>query len=136
MGPAMSALNERQRGFVDAMFTVGISRAAAARAAGYTGKHTSMMRSNKVVAAIREEAFRRYGALLPACHAAMEKILADPEHPDQLKAIKHTQGLAGVVPTVKREVVHKHDTESLRADLAAAIDQLRAVAPRDLIDAP
>jgi phage terminase small subunit len=126
----MSALNDRQRGFVDAMFTVGISRAAAARAAGYTGKHavSQMTRSNRVVAAIREEAFRRYGALLPACHAAMEKILADPEHPDQLKAIKHTQAIAGVVPTHKTEVVVKMDTESLRADLAAAIDQLRAVA--------
>ena len=127
----MSALNDRQRGFVDAMFTVGISRAAAARAAGYTGKHavSQMMRSNRVVAAIREEAFRRYGALLPACHAAMEKILADPEHPDQLKAIKHTQAIAGVVPIVKREVVVKMDTESLRAEIAAALELLQSVAP-------
>jgi hypothetical protein len=136
----MEALNERQRGFVDAMFTVGISRAKAARVAGYEGVKPArdLTRSNKVVAAIREEAFRRYGALLPACHKALETILRDPKHRDQFKALKHVQGLAGLSPTVKTEVVVKMDTASLKAELLAAMELLQSVAGERLehLDGP
>jgi hypothetical protein len=125
MGPAMSSLNKRQRGFVDAMFTVGISCAKAARAAGYSDADF-LMRNPKVVAAIREEALRR--PLLPACHKALEKIVRNPEHKDHFAAIKYAQGLAGVVPTVKTEVVVKMDPASLKTELAAAIELLQSVA--------
>jgi hypothetical protein len=125
MGPAMAALKKRQRGFVDAMFTVGISRAKAARVAGYA-EADFLMRNPKVVAAIREEALRRYGPLLPACHKALETIVRDPESKDHFAAIKHTQAITGVVPTDKTEVVV--ETASLKAELTAAIELLQSVA--------
>ncbi len=138
LGPAMRALNPRQRAFVDAMFVLGTDAtyADAARAAGYESDTANALRvqahrlahSDKVQAAMREEAERRCAGLLPIAHAGMATILTSPQHPDHFKAIKHAQALAGVAPTQKHEVVHKHDAASLKADLLAAMDLLKSVA--------
>ena len=135
----MRALNERQRAFVEAMFDLGANATyvEAARRAGYPDDGGSSIRvqahrlahSDKVQAAFREEAERRVTALLPTAHGGIQAILANPSHPDHFKAIKHTQALAGFSPTQKHEVVHKHDAASLKADLLAAMDLLRSVAP-------
>jgi hypothetical protein len=139
VGPAMQALNERQRAFVAAMFDIGVNATYtdAARRAGYPDDGGGSIRvqahrlahSDKIQAAFREEAERRVTALLPTAHGGIAAILANPSHPDHFKAIKHTQALAGFAPTQKHEVVHKHDAASLKADLLAAMDLLRSVAP-------
>lgn len=144
LGPAMLALNERQRAFIVAMFDLGAGAtyAEAARRAGYPDNGGSAIRvqahmlahSEKVQAAFREEAERRVVALLPIAHGGMSAILANPSHPDHFKALKHTQGLAGFSPTQKHEVVHKHDAASLKADLLAAMDLLKSVAGPTMID--
>lgn len=136
LGPAMLALNERQRAFVDAMFAMGAHATyyGAAVKAGYTGSREyldvqahRLAHSEKVQTAFREEAERRVVALLPIAHGGMSAILANPSHPDHFKALKHTQGLAGFSPTQKHEVVHKHDAASLKADLLAAMDLLKSM---------
>lgn len=144
LGPAMMALNERQRAFVVAMFDLGANAtyADAARRAGYADNGKGAIRvqahnlahNDKVQAALREEAERMAGTLLPIAHKMMADLVKNPASPDHFKAIKHAQALAGVSPTVKHEVVHKHDAASLRADLAAAMDLLRSVAPGTMID--
>lgn len=138
LGPAMRVLNERQRAFVDAMFVLGAEAtyADAARSAGYSGDSENALRvqahrlahSEKVQAAMREEAERRCAGLLPIAHAGMAAIVGNPAHPEHFKAIKHAQALAGLAPTQKHEVIHKNDTASLKADLLAAMDLLKSVA--------
>ena len=142
MGPAMEALTPMQRAFVEALFVLGTGKyTAAARMAGHTGTEGSLRvwahraaHNPKVVAAIREESDRRCVTLLPVAHKALENIVRDGESKDHFAAVKHVQALAGVSPTQKTEVVVKHDTESLRAEIAAAIDHLRAVAGDRLSD--
>ncbi len=139
LGPAMSALNPRQQAFVVAMFELGASGTYvdAARRAGYPDNDTGYIRlaahrlahSDKVQAAFREEAERMAAGLLPLAHKMMADIAKNPSHPDHFKAIKHSQALAGVSPTQRHEVVHKHDVAGLRADLFAAMDLLKSVAP-------
>ncbi len=137
LGPAMAALNERQRLFVIALFELGPKGNAteAAIRAGYTDNGTNyicvqasrLMASPKVQEAIREEAATQVGAALPYAQRGMMQILRDPAHQDHAKMIKHVQALGGLNPTQKHEVVHKTDAASLRADLMAAIEHLRAV---------
>ncbi len=139
LGPAMSALNERQRAFVVAMFDLGPkgTYAEAARQAGYPDNDTGYIRlaahrmahNEKVQAALREEAGRRATGLLPLANAMMHNIMSDPAHPDHLKALKHMQAIGGLQPVAKIEVVHKNDAASLKADLLAAIDLLKSVSP-------
>ncbi len=133
----MMALNDRQRAFVVAMFELGADATyyAAAVKAGCTGTRSSidvkahrLAHSDKVQAAFREEAERMAAGLLPMAHQMMANVVKNPSHPDHFKAVKHAQALAGVSPTQKHEVVHKHDTASLKADLLAAMDLLRSVA--------
>lgn len=138
LGPAMRALNGRQRAFVHAMFDLGTEAnyTAAARQAGYPDDAEGYIRvqahrlahSDKVQAAMREEAERRCAGLLPMAHAGMAAIVKNPAHQDHFKAIKHAQALAGLAPTQKHEVTHKTDTASLKADLLAAMDLLKSVA--------
>jgi hypothetical protein len=138
LGPAMMALNPRQRAFVVAMFDLGesVTYADAARRAGYPDNGKSaiwvtghrLAHSDKIQAALREEAERMAGGLLPLAHKMMVDVIRNPNHRDHFKAVKHAQALAGVSPTQKHEVVHKNDTASLRAQLAAAIDLFKSVA--------
>ncbi len=138
LGPAMAALNPRQRAFVVAMFDLGADAtyADAARRAGYPDDGGTSIRvqahrlahSDRVQAAFREEAEKMAAGLLPLAHKMMADIARNPAHPDHFKAVKHAQALAGVSPTQKHEVVHKHDAAGLKADLLAAMDLLRSVA--------
>ncbi len=133
LGPAMAALNERQRQFVYAMFEPGRNYSDAARAAGYTDEGGIRVQAHrlahnpKVQAAMREEAENLIGGVLPLAHASMVDILKNPAHQDHAKMIKHAQALAGITPTQRVEVHHKSDAASLRADLLAAIEHLKSL---------
>jgi hypothetical protein len=137
-GPAMQALTERQRAFVIAMFEQGAkgTYTGAARTAGYGGTPNSLRvqahalaHSDKVQAAMREEAERRIGGLLPIAHAGLVDIITNPGHEDHFKAIKHAQALSGLAPKQTVVVEHKTDRATLLAELKGAIDLLKSVAP-------
>lgn len=95
-GPAMQALNERQRKFVLAMLEIpGCSHAKAARVAGYSDvKAGAKVRGHyaahnpKIQEAIREEARRRLDGLSVIAANVMMDAMLDPKVPtkDKLKA--------------------------------------------------
>lgn len=95
-GPAMSALNERQRKFVLAMLMIpGCSHARAAREAGYSDvKEGAKVRGHyaahnpKIQEAIREEAGKRLNGLSVIAANVMMDVMLDTKTPpkDKLKA--------------------------------------------------
>ncbi|WP_441232683.1 hypothetical protein [Bradyrhizobium sp. 1200_D9_N1_1] len=99
-GPAMAALNERQKRFVHALFLAPRShgsRTFAAKAAGY-GTPTSSRKSlsqighqlstdPKVQAAISEVSASYLTTLGPPAVRALRKLLEDPGHKDHGRAL-------------------------------------------------
>lgn len=99
-GPAMAALNERQKRFVHALFLAPRShgsRTFAAKAAGY-GTPTSSRKSlsqighqlstdPKVQAAISEVSASYLTTLGPPAVRALRKLLEDPRHKDHGRAL-------------------------------------------------
>lgn len=124
MGPAMKALNERQRKFVVAWFATG-HREKAAYAAGYAGELPSnqlgvsayqVWHQPKVQAAIQEFAQSSvlYG-LVPAAFAAFETILSDPTHKDFAKVAQIIADRTGFHAKTEHQVnvTHSDDRESM-----------------------
>ncbi len=130
LGPAMRALNERQRAFVWAIVqTPGISYADAARQAGYVGKGEGEKALNvekamghrlahlpSVIAAMHEVAGKhlRMGALA----AARELVAAagDPKHQNHKRAVESVLDRTGFAPQTKVAVDHQHQHLHARLD--------------------
>ena len=100
-GPKMAALSEKRRALVVALFDDDApARGAgtfAARRAGY-GTATSDARSLKTIAsriihddavqeAIKEHSHRVMRAIPPEAIRALKKLIADPTHPQHMRAI-------------------------------------------------
>ncbi|EGP07538.1 hypothetical protein CSIRO_2777 [Bradyrhizobiaceae bacterium SG-6C] len=99
-GPAMLALNERQRAFVSALFEAPRKHGAAvfaARAAGYgtpTSSKQSMfsiasrlMSDQKVQEAITEESRKYITTLGPLAVRALKNLIGDPTHKEHGRAL-------------------------------------------------
>lgn len=136
MGPAMASLaNDRQRAFVDALFTVPPGHgamAAAARVAGYeqstphvlTATANRLMRDPKIQNAIAEETKRRLRAAGPAAVIAIEQIIADPSHRDRLKAsMAVIERHDPVAQRIEGKIEHTHVIDHE----AEALNQLRTL---------
>src|ERR1700676_29923 len=122
LGPAMQALNPRQRGFVMAKFDLGDhpSDVECARAAGYDGTKQSVIvqahrlaHSDKILAAIHEEATRRASGLLPLAHRRIADKLLNPNDKENFAVAKHVQALSGISPKQVHVVEHINDRKSL-----------------------
>jgi phage terminase small subunit len=132
LGPAMLECTPAQRAFVVAMVSGGANNATqAAMVAGYGGtddakraaaKH--LMRTPKVLAALREEAdkFMISGVLVGA-RAVME-IAMDPLHKDRLKAAVYLQERAGLQVTTKHEITVK-DTRTPDDVIRSIVDMAK-----------
>lgn len=124
LGPAMRALNPRQRAFVIAYCEMDKPSATeAARVAGYADNPLSrdsdagkgairvqaarLMQRQDVRAAMVEECRRRLAWDLPVHMAAVKSIALNDQHRDQLKAALALMNRGGL-PDV-REVVHQHE---------------------------
>lgn len=136
LGPAMQALNIRQRAFVDALFVLGSggTYTKAAEMAGYEGNGNALAtqghrlaHSEKIQAAIREEANRRTVANIPVMTAKLQSIALNDDHRKQYDAVVHSLGLAGVSPKIQHEVVHKTDRGSLLQEIAGAVELLKQI---------
>src|SRR5262245_10298217 len=106
LGPAMLALNERQRAFVAAFIELGGKSATmAARCAGYLFASEQSLRVQahklahdpKIIAAIEEEAARRLAGGIALATTALIKIASDPKHKDQFRACVELLNRAGMI---------------------------------------
>lgn len=137
LGPAMQALNPRQREFVGHMLDLGSDIGAQSRAAvlaGYSTESANSLRvtahrlahDKKVLAAIKEEAERRMqsGAIMAA--SVIMEIAATPNHKDQLKAAERLLGQSGLAVATRHEIDIKDErgTQDLLARAAVLAKSL------------
>ena len=109
-GPAMSALNDRQRAFVVALNNAGGKNATeAARSAGYADDGGASIRNHgnwllhnpNIQAAIVEDARARIAGDLHATLDIIDDIANNPQHKDRLAAAKVKLHHAGMVEITK-----------------------------------
>ena len=121
--PALSKLTDKQKRFVIAYLeTGGANETEAARIAGYSETNPNgcsveanrLMRNDKILAAIKEEAQKRIngGVLLGA--SVLVEIASDPLHKDRLKAAQSLLDRGGLMQVSKSE--HLHIIEDNRTD--------------------
>lgn len=117
-GPAMLALDDRRRAFVQALLAQDKPNyGAAARAAGYSdpGPKSSYLRKQghelahdaRVIAALHEEAGKRFRLLGWLGVKGLAEIAADKRHPDNFKANKELADRFGFAAVQKHEVLHE-----------------------------
>lgn len=142
LGPLMRACTEKQQAFVIALVTSNdpSNETAAARAAGYAAPAVSasgLMRSRKVLAAIREEADKRLGASALIGTKALIEIASDPTHKQRLQAGIKLLEYAGLQVIAKQEIVVKDDrvqsmtVDQLMHELRESAKRLGLVKPED-----
>lgn len=154
LGPAMRALNSRQRAVIYYLLDGGQLSSyggwsKACRAAGYAGNDgacylqaSRMKRDPKMSEALVEEGRRRVAHDIPGYLATLRAIGTDPSHKDAIKGALAGLGMVGISPvSVSRsEHVVRHTSGSLldqiRADCAAiGVDPEEFLRGR-LIEAP
>jgi phage terminase small subunit len=97
-GPYMQAISPKHRAFVLAYCTNGCDGTNAARDAGYadTGGHANagirvlahrLLKNPRILAAIREVTIAMTQANLPVYQQTLEKVAANPQSKDQVKAL-------------------------------------------------
>jgi len=86
LGPAMAALNDRQRAFVLTLIQTGCTRAEAARVAGYEGDSDTLKSAGyrlahtpKVQAALQEEAVKLMRDHAPVMIEVLHSIAINPQ---------------------------------------------------------
>jgi phage terminase small subunit len=111
MGPAMRALTEKQRRFVEALCSGESNHARAAAVAGYEGgpefhkvNGYRLAHNPAVVAAIREEAEQRVNAGSALAMSKLIEIARADGHKDQFKAVIRLLDQSGMVVVTKSEV--------------------------------
>jgi len=130
-GPAMLALNDRQRRFVLAKCeNPSISHEGASRAAGYLGEGINarvqghrVATHPKVLAAMKEEAERMLNGDVLLATMALREIAKDTNHKDRAKVAMHIRAMAGLTEISRSEVVHRvltNDSEKIAAITALA----------------
>ena len=141
LGPAMAALNGRQRGFVIAFCAQGGKDAtAAASAAGYEGKGSALrfqayrlVHSEAIQAAIHEEVTKRQQAVAVRTQANIEAIANNPDAKNHFEANKLLLALAGHTPVNRSEHIVTHELST--ADMVEKIRQLGAVLGENVVKA-
>jgi hypothetical protein len=143
LGPAMRALNERSRLFVE-FYLLEIStsknkdfrgaQAAAYRKAGFGGAKATpinmargasrLLKDERMVAAIREQLLKgARGEASAEAYQAIVNMVRDPEHPGHARAAALIyERMDPLVTTSKLEVTHRH----VDAD-QEALEELRAL---------
>lgn len=148
-GPAMNALNARQRAFVEHYLASCTESAegnatAAARAAGYADNGGAEIRvtahrllyDHRILAAIREMGEQTMQAFLPTALAAVRAEASNPQSKDRVKAALAAAAIAGLSPLTRTEnrtvVEHTVNTDDLIAKAKMLAEKL-GVDPRRLI---
>ena len=119
IGPAMSALTDMQQAFIHAMLDLGGDSATAAAAeAGYAEDSYGalrvqahrMLRSEKILAALREESVKRMqGATIVAVSGLVSLAKNAVQEKDRLKAIEMILNRTGMQAISEHKVSVSHD---------------------------
>jgi phage terminase small subunit len=142
LGPAMSALNEKQREFVRQLYCqrpgFGVF-ARAARAAGYgtasssassIGTIASRLKSNELVLlAIVEEDKNHIRAVAPRAIYALERLIETPSHKDHMRAVATALERTNPIETSHRVTVEHRAASSFKAT-AETIERIMLLAAR------
>lgn len=137
LGPAMLALNDRQRNFVVALLETGsANHTEAAAMAGYSGDRATLQvtghrlaHDDRVLEAIREEAHRRMRSSAILASSALVEIISNregEETKDRLKAIDMLLNRVGLHGTTehKTTVTHTMDEKQMVARIKALAEGL------------
>lgn len=137
-GPAMLVLGDRQRKFVLALLNQKKPNyASAARVAGYSdtkegakvrGHH--LAHDGRVIAALHEEAKKRFRLLGWLGVKGLADIAADPKHPDHYRANKDLADRFGFMAAQEHHVVH----EEKRATPAQKLQEIKELC--EFLDVP
>jgi phage terminase small subunit len=135
LGPAMKALNEKQRAFVRALVTGKPGHGSLTRAyrkAGY-GKHSKaatqakeahhLSRDERIIAAIAEETKKVIRVGHPEAVTALFSMIRNPEHRDHARAVMAV--IDRCDPAVTKhsvDVVHRHEDPD-----RVALEELKAL---------
>lgn len=142
MGPAMVALEPKQRAFVLAFVDTGGQDATkAARMAGYGGDNPQSVRVTahrlthdaKVLEAIREVADSRIRSEALMAMEVIVEIAKDPTHKDRFAAAKEIANRSGLMVVQKSEVVHRTEDEADKIKRIIALARGLGVDPRQLL---
>lgn len=128
LGPAMQALNPRQRTFAEGLM-IGLSMSEAYRAAGYkdtkaeyTARAASRLaHSDPIIAALQELTKSKLRLLAPKAITAVDEILGDKYHKDRAKVAENILGRLD--PIVSK--VDAHVTHEIIDHTAEAVQELR-----------
>lgn len=131
-GPAMLALDERRRKFVLAVVWLGKNQTQAAKLAGYATKSEvysrvqgfRLMRSPRVVAALREEAERRFGASIPLALVGLCDGIGKGSKKDRAAAVDSILDRAGYGRTTRQDIRVEHVDQRSTAELLDAVRRL------------
>lgn len=118
LGPAMRALNDKQRQFVLNYVIAAGNTTQAAQLSGYgTTKDSSyqtghrLLQDAKIKAAIKEDAERRLNNGAGIAAAGLMKIgLESTDEKNRIKALQTVLALAGINPIARHEHIHVHQT--------------------------
>ena len=154
IGPAMQALNDRERAYVVALVTAGGSEVQAALAAGYgedSPTHDDRMnaanqaawrlrRKPTILAAMKEEAEKRLHAGVVLASEALIAMVKDPLNKHHFKAVDRLLAHSGLIIATRHEVDVKHTVvpqtdEELLARIKV-LSQRIGVDPATLLPAP
>lgn len=129
-GPAMQALNERQREFVIGFTLYGLNQAQAYKAAGYSTSSkdvidtgaSRLMHTESVQAAILEVGQSLMRSKGPKAIMVLDRIMDDPEagDKDKIKAATELLSRSGFVATTRQDVNVRH-THRTREELESYI---------------
>ena len=128
-GPEMRKLPYQEQLFVCNLYMGTRTVSSAMRQAGYTAATPNALRvhahtllhSERIIAALKEESKRRTATLLPAAQRALGNLLENPNHADHFKAIKMVRDDGGVSAAVERVLNVKVKVEVSDSDKIKAI---------------
>jgi phage terminase small subunit len=146
LGPAMAALNERQRAFVMAMIEhPGITQARAAELAGYKNSPGGMKvhghycaHNPAVQAAIREEAGKRLNSASLLAANVLVEILGSDDIPakERLKAAGMLLDRTGFAAVQKIDVTRKDESGANVLDQIKRLAEKLSVPVQQLLNKP
>lgn len=129
----MAGLSEQHHAFVLRLMELGPTKKAAAKAAGDVGFTTQhgyvLMRDDRVLAAIREEATKSLAGAALIGVKVMVEIAQDKDHKDRYKAAKDLAAINGF--TAEQRIVVEHISHDSKAQIA----QIRSMAKELGVDA-
>jgi phage terminase small subunit len=132
LGPAMSALNERQRAWVQAYYETGGNATEASKRAGYAPTSYGsaavmgcrMRQSPKIQKAMAEYIHgEACGDGIRLGYEVVYKIASNPQHKDQFKAASLLLAMGGMAPITQ----HKVDMK-VELSVSEKVDRLKQMA--------